>query len=575
MDMQPVLRLDMGNTSGTKDGWIKQDRVYTTPYYGFLKDFYDEWFETGLDYPFKDGICHDTAVEFRMGLAAGGYRLRLYFFDPVKPRGAIRVSLLKTAATAPEGGGEVIQAHEVTPGHREPAALDIEWEHAGGAVGIWLEAAGGTGIIFNALEVYTDAGNPLAPLYPEAPPVELPPADTLPALSGGGAQDYLAELCAWLLAARDADGFMGDFESNKRLWYTASYPIRVLLARYEVSGDKACLDAVTTIVDHFVDEQMPEGGFVQSFLGMRPRDMDEAQREEIRKNNWMNLADIGSMVAALIAACHYVDGERKAGYIAAARKYLDNWASPRIQENGGVKNGWVGTMGEAKNIYSVSTAMTALCMALFYNLTGEDAYIQKANKSIRFLLGNWGADGSPYTWVFDGGYPGGPDHAPAIGFGDTFYTYEGMSALIALTNDEGLRREIYEAYKLALFGARGLIPAMEGRAWWPIQNTWHNSKSAGTLIVLQDFLHWAGAYGEDDCLVQRASRAYQTMCRFLLDKSYARRLGVMLEDPEDIYPFGRHSLQCWTGCAVAATGFAGISTAQMVKYGVVYQKGFE
>jgi hypothetical protein len=42
----------------------------------------------------------------------------------------------------------------------------------------------------------------------------------------------------------------------------------------------------------------------------------------------------------------------------------------------------------------------------------------------------------------------------------------------------------------------------------------------------------------------------------------------MENDPD--LPWGGHSLMSWTGCAVAATGFAGLALADMVEPGISY-----
>jgi hypothetical protein len=55
---------------------------------------------------------------------------------------------------------------------------------------------------------------------------------------------------------------------------------------------------------------------------------------------------------------------------------------------------------------------------------------------------------------------------------------------------------------------------------------------------------------------------------FLATPRFSRRLGVMLDAPN--LPWGGHTLQSWAGCSVAATGFAGLSVAEMIQPGVVW-----
>lgn len=56
--------------------------------------------------------------------------------------------------------------------------------------------------------------------------------------------------------------------------------------------------------------------------------------------------------------------------------------------------------------------------------------------------------------------------------------------------------------------------------------------------------------------------------RFLSTPAYARSIGVMVNDPD--VPFGGHSLQSWAGFSIAATGFAGLSVAEMIQPGLIY-----
>ena len=58
------------------------------------------------------------------------------------------------------------------------------------------------------------------------------------------------------------------------------------------------------------------------------------------------------------------------------------------------------------------------------------------------------------------------------------------------------------------------------------------------------------------------------MTRFLATPDFSRRIGVMVDDPQ--LPWGGHTLQSWAGCAVAATGFGGLTIAELIQPGVVF-----
>ena len=571
MNGKAILRFDLGDTARVVRDWVKLDRVRRSPCFGFLRDLYCRWYTTELEEPFVDYIFSPEPFELRLGLTPGVYDFKLYFYKPDAPGKAVDIRLTQTGPETSECGGQVLAQYSVVPGAVTPAALEIKsFQHTGGALGFVFAPTDGGEAMVSAMEVFSDDGAP-AVLYPESPSMIMPAVEQIAALPEPKPDVFLKNLCDWLISHRDSDGFMGDFESKKRLWYTSSYPVRVLLAGFELTGRQDWLEATLKLVDWFVDEQMPEGGFVQSVLGVRPEALSEKELDEIRSINWMNLADIGSMVAALIAAAHYTTGPRRERYTDAARKYLDHWATPRIQPDGGVKNGWLGADGEAKNVYMVSTAMTALSMALFYGLTGEIEYLRKAERSAMILLRDWSEDGSLRDLHFDSANPRYKYMSPLF-FGDTYYTFEGLSGVLAMTDDQELRREIYEALKKTLFGSDGLLANLEGKPWWALRDTWNNSKSAGMLIVFQDFLYLSGILDEDESLRDPVEQAHALLQKFLMNSDCGRMLGVMLEDPVGDYPFGSHSIQSWTGCAVAAVGFAGISTAQLLRYGVVYPR---
>ena len=135
--------------------------------------------------------------------------------------------------------------------------------------------------------------------------------------------------------------FLGDPEGDRRWWDTSAYPIRTLLAGSEIFADDRYRIAAQEVLDLFVLDQMPEGGFPQSYQGRGElAKLPAAELEAIRAKTWMNLADIGSTVSALAFAIRYVTGERQARDQAAVRKYLE-WARPFQQPSGGFTNGWL------------------------------------------------------------------------------------------------------------------------------------------------------------------------------------------------------------------------------------------
>lgn len=111
-----------------------------------------------------------------------------------------------------------------------------------------------------------------------------------------------------------------------------------------------------------------------------------------------------------------------------------------------------------------------------------------------------------------------------------------------------------------VLGHRGLLSSMKGKPWFPLQDSWNNSKSAAMPMVLlaYDRSHPSGP----------VERAIDLTGRFLVMPSLAATLGVMVPEPD--LPWGGHSPQSWAVCSVAATGLAGMTIAEMAQAGTIY-----
>jgi hypothetical protein len=288
---------------------------------------------------------------------------------------------------------------------------------------------------------------------------------------------------------------------------------------------------------------------------------------KIRATTWMNLADIGSTVSALAFAIPYVSGARKQRYTAAVRTYLDKWALPFQQPSGGFTNGRLAGH-DAKWIYSIATGTTGLAYAFFAAATGEQKYMDIAEKAALFLVRDWNADGRPYIWPFDWYFPGYPFYMRVSDTGEQFYILDAIAGVAALTKKAAVRTAIVDALRKYYLGGRGVLASWNGATWWPIQDTWHNSKSAATPLFMQYFLREGGQNGVSAADLDKVRDAHQYAQRFLCTAEHGRQIGVMVDDPD--LPWGGHSLMSWAGCAVAATGFAGLALADMVQPGVSY-----
>lgn len=559
-----LFRFDFGNCSVHTDcGFIKLERLYQNVRYMWVNELHNRWYGTDYPTPLRDLVFAEKG-EFRIGLPAGEYCIRTTYFDPNWDWRPFPIVIGSTSAHAPIGTGTSYLQESIQPEKGQVVTKEYLISHTGGVLFIGFPEK----FFINGLELLGEEGTILFPLYPEAPDDQLPE----PFRQGMPKEETLTEtlttLCDWICESRQPDGFIGDFEGEQRLWYTSSYPIRTLMEGYARTGQQRYYDAAEKLLDLLVSEQMPEGGFTQSYRGQITAELTEAELAEVREKHWMNLADVGSMVAALAVSCYYSSGEKKARYCDAVRHYLDDWALRYRRPEGGFTNGWV--LHPAQKIYSVSTATTALSLALFYQLTGEEKYLRYAEDAAVFLADKWQEEGRNFNYIYDGTYPGVDHYQDVNEFGDGFYTMEALSAVLWITNREEIRKCLFTSLKKYLFGSAGLLKLLGNQAWWELQNNWHNSKSAGNPILLYDFLHFGSQFGATAEEMHTVRQAYENCMQFLMNPACRAMLGIAVSDPQGEYPFSVHSIQSWSGCAAAATGFAGISILHALHPGSIY-----
>ena len=573
--MKTLAKFDFGNGTVTKKpGFIKIERVYVSPKYLWMNELRNVWRRDVDESPYRDFVMADEG-EFRMGLPKGEYVLRLFFFDPLEDHGPFYISARSVSPETRMGKGMpavCIDNVEVKQGIK--TVKEIKIKHQGEALGIYFSAPSGGHFMVNAMEVEGCEDAEFAVLFPEAPSDILPSVEEVMSKGMDDTAAALRRVCDWLMASRTGDGFIGDYEYDMRLWYTSAFAIRTFLAAFRLLGDKRYLETSIDILDKLVEEQMPEGSFTQAYRNQPTRSMSEAALQEVRSRYWMNLADVGSIVTALACACACVSGDRKTKYTNAVRKYCDNWALRFQTPEGGFRNGWIPGWGiegnYAKNIYSVATANAALTFAVFSRITGEQKYMDTAEKALAFMLDGWNEDGRPRTWAHDKHCPDGIHYQEVTEFGDLFYTHEGVIGVARLSSNKELRRRAFATARKHIFGSEGLIASKKGMSWWPTLDFWHNSKSLGMPIAFLDFLVTGPEFGASRKELEIAKKECELCRRFLCTPGYAGLMGAMLQDPLDV-PFPPHGIQSWTGCTVAATGFMGIALAEMIEPGITFK----
>lgn len=577
--MQDLLKIDFGSEFILpKEGYVKQVRYYMNSYFMWMTEPLAVW-EAGEEAPYMD-YAWQYKGEFRLGLKKGHYKFRFLFCSGNEERSEFQVRLEKTDAYTPTYSGNILHTFVVKTGRKQKAEYNVELDFDGGVFAVVFPEP----FFINALEVACEEGG-LFSMYPEASSGKLPNISELMAAEKTNEKEMLGRYCAYFAENKTDKGFIGDYwtsisedpekiangthEGNNMLWYTASYVVRTLLMGYKFHGKQEWLDEAIALTDKFVSEQLNDGSFTQIYRQEPTVDLTEERLAEIN-TTWRNLADVGSMVAALVTAAGYADTERKEKYLASAEKYFLQWALQYREPSGGFRNGWTG--GPSKLIYGVSTSSTALAMALFAVLTGKNEYMKYAEEAALFLAKDWNEDGRYLHWPYDNEYPGHAYYQDTTFFADSFYILEAVSGVLALSSDKAVRKTLFEGLEKFLFGSVGLLNKKENASWWPVQCTWHNSKSAGVPVFLMDYLIYGEEFGASQERMETVKKELEICIRFLCEEEYANRIGVLIKEPQGNYPFATNRVQSWRGCAMAATGFAGLALSQILEPGAVYLK---
>ena len=278
----------------------------------------------------------------------------------------------------------------------------------------------------------------------------------------------------------------------------------------------------------------------------------------------MNMADIGSIATALGVTIKYVQEPRKSNYINALKHFCDDWALKWRKPNGGFTNGMESGVAQDK-VYSVATATEASTFTTLYIATKDENYLKIAEKAAHFMVDHWNENGRP-IWYFHHSLKDGQIiEMPIEYFGSGFYYTDGILMVYHHTNDQTLRKKVEKVYSWYIKGERGLLANLGMNSWWTLQDAWNNSKTAGMPLAFLNYHRTT----KDPAVERFISLAK----RFLCTPEFSQRLGIMIEDAD--LSWGGHSLQSWAACTVTATGFAGISIAEMIKPGVIYLKNFD
>ena len=127
--------------------------------------------------------------------------------------------------------------------------------------------------------------------------------------------------CDWIMSQ------LSKFQNPPFEWYFLFYPIRTLLMGARILNCKEYAEATWPFLDHYVEEQLPNGALTSNFRGQPAATMTQKDIEDLLRNGKLNLADNGSNVHGLLqAAVTMTDDEHRERYLGAAKKWLDGWS---------------------------------------------------------------------------------------------------------------------------------------------------------------------------------------------------------------------------------------------------------
>ena len=358
-------------------GYTHISRVYHSPKYLWITNVQEINRSMEPDALLRDFMQLDEG-EFRMGLDNGDYEIITFHYDIQEPHGPFDIYCQ----------GQKVQSNiSLVPGKQQQLSFNAVVKDE--ILKIKLKAKSGETFAINGLIVKGQSGRAAKSMFKNAPPDELPTVDEVLKNGNTDVENRLKELCEWYISHRLDNGFIGDFEpfNDKQMywWYTTAFPIRTFLAAYDLFGDTRYMDATTDVLDKLVSEQLPNGAWHQTFRNKPTSRLTQAEIDSIKKNHWMNMADIGSIAGALGVACHYVSEPRKTKYINALRHFCDDWAMQWQKPSGGFTNGMEDGVPRTRE-YSSATGIEAGTFAFLYSVTKDKKIYRCCKQSSRFSL---------------------------------------------------------------------------------------------------------------------------------------------------------------------------------------------
>ncbi len=460
------------------------------------------------------------------------YRVVLTLGDPAQKRGPMNVFV---------NDEQVAAGLEIDPG--EPVQLDCAVTPRGGHIRIRLAGVDCGSFAVDGASIYVSArARPLRlpELFPAGAPAS---SEGIAPVVGRGrreqAKAILRQCCEYLVAERPGEGCF----SYSGSWYESAYPIRTLLVSSALLDQRRYREAALDCLDRFVTEQHPDGGWSSQFFGSRACPVARATREAAPSRN---LADVGTMAFCLSLAWPHAGAERRATYLRAAALFADSLVLPNQLPSGAFPNLQFAGV-RFLHPYSVATGVQAANLSALYGVTRSRRYLVSAQRAALFLARSIQPDGSVLFYRYNNATPEtmNPDR-----MGELYYVLEGLIWNYWYA-DGPIRAEIRAALDRYFSGPGGIRSWPSPAEWMAQGNTWENSKRAGVLFLVSQYATMGQNKPELSSWMDVALEAFA--------RSETAQASGVRSDPAG--PAGRH--------AMAATGFAGLGLASLVRPGLI------
>jgi len=359
-------------------------------------------------------------------------------------------------------------------------------------------------------------------------------------------QAYLKDLCDWTMTLDVGSGQLKNTKDTSWSIFINGNLARMLMAGYQITGNRAYLDEALRWADTFVQQQR---------IVITSKGEEGGYWADAGPIGNIYFGDAGTAATALALACRYASPARQQIYQRAMDRYVrfvyqGSIDDPQGKGRGAASTWFVespaakGAIGTgyyrghlSRHPYTVATATTAAAfLSEYFSLTRKPEIARDAYAAANWLLSIQAPEGGiPY--IIDG--------TSEIFWPLAVMTYcgEGFIGVHTLVDDQVSRERIARGVKPSI---EWLLKTQNADGTWGITRSDDQQRSPGVLSLL----NWYYTKLDHAERVRTSAARYIT---FLLDPTNTRTHGVKE--------------------LVRTTGFVGLAIAEVLRPGITFQGG--